>query len=60
MIKVTFENQDGIYWAICEDGTKLQGGSFLLDNVQEDSYGGEPHPWVKVPEDWKIISVEEA
>ncbi|MDE6454483.1 MAG: hypothetical protein K2L38_00910 [Dysosmobacter sp.] len=60
MIKVTFQGQDGVYWAICEDGVKLQGGSFLLDNVQEDSHGGGPHPWVKTPEDWKIISVEEA
>lgn len=60
MIKVTFQGRDGVYWAICEDGTKLQGGSFLLDNVQEDSCGGGPHRWVKVPEGWKIMFVEEA
>lgn len=60
MIKVTFQSQDGVYWAICEDGVRLQGGSFLLDNVQEDNHGGGPHPWTKVPEDWKIVSVEEA
>lgn len=60
MLKVTFQSQDGIYWAICEDGRKLQGGSFLLDNVREDSHGIGPHSWTRVPEDWKIISVEEA
>lgn len=60
MIKVTFQGPDGVYWAVCEDGRKLQGGSFLLDNVQEDSCGGGPHPWVKVPEKWKIMTVEEA
>lgn len=59
MLKVTFQSQDLIYWAICEDGRELQGGSFLLDNVQEDSYGNGPNSWTKVPEDWKIISVEE-
>ena len=60
MIRVIFQSQDEIYWVICENGRQLQGGSFLLDNVQEDSHSGGPHPWIKVPEDWKIIFVEEA
>ena len=59
MLRVTFQGPDGVYWAICEDGVRLQGGSFLLDNVQEDSCGGGPHPYVKTPESWRIISVEE-
>jgi len=60
MIKMTFQGQDEIHWTICENGIRLEGGSFLLNNVQEDSRGDGPHPWVKVPEHWKIILVEEA
>ena len=60
MIKVTFQSQDGIYWAVSESVSYILGGGYLLDSVQKDSCGRGPHPWVKVPKDWKIISVEEA
>ena len=59
MIKVTFQGQDGVYWAVCESVSRIQEGGFLLDNVQQDSPGGGPHPWSKTPKGWRIISVEE-
>lgn len=60
MIKVTFQGQDGVYWAVCKSMSRVRGGGFLLDNVQQDSPGGGPHPWSKTPKSWKIIFVEEA
>lgn len=60
MIKVTFRSRDGVYWAVCESVSRIQEGGFLLDSVREDSCGGGPHPWAKVPEGWKIMFVEEA
>lgn len=60
MIKVTFQSQDGVYWAVCKNVSRVRGGGFLLDSVQEDSCGRGPHSWAKVPEDWKIMFVEEA
>ena len=59
MIKVTFQGQDGVYWAVCESMSQILGSGFLLSSVQEDSCGGGPHPWAKVPEEWKITFVEE-
>lgn len=62
MVKVTFQSQDGIYWAVCESVSRIKGGGFgfLLDGIREDSCGRGPHPWAKVPEGWKIMFVEEA
>lgn len=59
MIKVTFQGQDGVYWAVCESVSYILGGGYLLDSVQKDNCGG-PHRWVKVPENWKIMLIEEA
>lgn len=60
MIKVTFQGQDGVYWAVCESMSHIWRNGYLLESVQEDSCGRGPHLWAKVPEDWKIIFAEEA
>lgn len=60
MIKVTFWDQEGIYWAVCKSVSRIQEGGFLLDSVREDCCGKGPHRWIKVPKDWKIIFAEEA
>lgn len=61
MIKVTFQGQGGIYWAVCQSVSRIQGDGFgyLLESVREDSCGMGPHPWAKVPGGWAIILVEE-
>lgn len=60
MIKVTFNTQSSIYWAVCEAMTQLDGGGYLLDSLQEDSLNRGPLPWAKTPENWKIVLVEGA
>ena len=60
MVKVTFQSRNGVYWAVCESVSRIQGSGFLLDSLQKDSSGGGPHPWSKTPKSWKIMFVEEA
>nr|WP_326175092.1 hypothetical protein [uncultured Oscillibacter sp.] len=60
MVKVTFQSRNGVYWAVCESVSRIQGSGFLLDSLQKDSSGGGPYPWAKVPEGWEIMFVEEA
>lgn len=60
MVKVTFQSQEGVCWAVCQSVSRVAEGGFLLDSMQEDSSGRGPHAWAKVPEGWKIIFVEEA
>ena len=60
MVKVTFPGQDGVYWAVCERVSYVDGHGYILDNMQIDSVGVGPHPYVKTPESWRIILVEGA
>lgn len=39
MIKVTFQSQDGVYWAVCESMSHIWRNGYLLESVQEDSCG---------------------
>ena len=50
MVKATFRSRDGVYWAVCESVSQVQGGGLLLDSLQKNSSGGGPYPWAKVPE----------
>lgn len=59
MIKITFQGQDGVYWAVCESVSYARGQGYVLDNMQIDSVGVGPHPYVRTPENWQIILVEE-
>ena len=59
MNKVTVKHQSGVYWAVCGNVSYIKGSGYLLDSIMEDSLSIGPHPWAKVPEDWKIIFVEE-
>ena len=60
MVKVTFRSQEEVYWAVCERVSRAAEAGFLLDSMQEDSSSRGSHAWAKVPEDWKIVFVEEA
>lgn len=59
MLKVVFKTQDGVYWAVCEKISYVQGSGYFIESVAEDSCSSAPGAWSKTAADWKLLSVKE-
>ena len=60
MVKVTFQTQRGIYWAVCESVRYDELEGYDLDGVLENSRGTGPACLISVSPKWLIVQVEEA
>ena len=60
MVKVTFQTQRGIYWAVCESVRYDELEGYDLDGVLENSRGPGPACLISVSPKWQIVQVEEA
>ena len=60
MVKVTFQTQRGIYWAVCESVRYDEWEGYDLDGVLENSRGTGSACLISVSPKWQIVQVEEA
>ena len=60
MVKVTFQTQRGIYWAVCESVRYDELEGYDLDGVLENSRGTWSACLISVSPKWQIVQVEEA
>lgn len=60
MIVVTFRTPEGVYWVICEKLNYVRGCGYFMEKIVADGDSHHFCQWAKVPENWKIIQIENA